>query len=68
LCCVVRSGRFDLELPPEFVPYNGDGEVESFQLVDAEEALRSIQTNLEKCERTGRARYGSLTAIYDRKR
>ena len=33
---------FDLELPASFVPYNGDGEVESFQLMPLEDALHSL--------------------------
>jgi len=33
---------FDLELPPSFVPYNGDGEVESFQLMSLTDALHSL--------------------------
>jgi hypothetical protein len=33
---------FDLELPPSFIPYNGDGEVESFHLMPLSEALHSL--------------------------
>jgi len=33
---------FDLELPASFVPYNGDGEVESFQLMPLDKALYSL--------------------------
>ncbi|CAM9857508.1 unnamed protein product, partial [Choristocarpus tenellus] len=37
---------FDLELPADFIPYNGDGEVDEFLYVSVEEALESIKTNL----------------------
>ncbi len=33
---------FDLELPPDFTPHNTDGEVESFQLLPAEEVLQRV--------------------------
>jgi 8-oxo-dGTP pyrophosphatase MutT (NUDIX family) len=33
---------YDLELPPDFVPCNTDGEVESFMLVPLEEAARLV--------------------------
>ncbi len=33
---------YDLELPPDFVPHNTDGEVESFQLLPVEEVLRLV--------------------------
>ncbi|KAG5190944.1 adenylate kinase family protein [Tribonema minus] len=34
---------FDLQLPEDFVPFNGDGEVEEFRLVPIKEALDSIR-------------------------
>jgi hypothetical protein len=34
---------YDLELPDDFVPFNGDGEVEEFMLMPVEEALQSIR-------------------------
>ncbi|EWM23784.1 nudix family protein [Nannochloropsis gaditana] len=37
---------FDLELPPSFIPYNGDGEVESFHLMPLSEALHSLEHEL----------------------
>ncbi|CAN0260460.1 unnamed protein product [Ascophyllum nodosum] len=37
---------FDLELPEDFTPYNGDGEVDQFLLMPVEEALDSIKTDL----------------------
>eukprot|EP00611_Tribonema_gayanum_P019269 TRINITY_DN3302_c0_g2_i1.p1 TRINITY_DN3302_c0_g2~~TRINITY_DN3302_c0_g2_i1.p1 ORF type:complete len:711 (+),score=209.74 TRINITY_DN3302_c0_g2_i1:2723-4855(+) len=37
---------FDLQLPEDFVPFNGDGEVEEFRLVPIEEALDSIRHSL----------------------
>jgi len=41
---------FDVELPLDFYPYNGDGEVEEYQLMDLEDVLESIQTDLDQCE------------------
>lgn len=41
--------RYDLELPSDFSPYNGDGEVEAFTLMPVTEALESIQANLTTC-------------------
>jgi hypothetical protein len=34
---------YDLELPNDFVPFNGDGEVEEFILMPIQEALQSIR-------------------------
>jgi hypothetical protein len=34
---------YDLELPDDFVPFNGDGEVEEFMLMPIQEALQSIR-------------------------
>ncbi|CBN74091.1 Adenylate kinase family protein [Ectocarpus siliculosus] len=39
---------FDLEVPEDFVPYNGDGEVEEFILMPVEEALKTIKTDLAR--------------------
>ncbi|CAB1105578.1 unnamed protein product [Ectocarpus sp. CCAP 1310/34] len=39
---------FDLEVPEDFVPYNGDGEVEEFLLMPVEEALKTIKTDLAR--------------------
>ena len=36
---------YDLELPPDFVPANTDGEVESFVLMDVEEVAERIRTS-----------------------
>lgn len=33
---------FDLELPPDFVPNNGDGEVETFELLSVNECIERI--------------------------
>lgn len=33
---------FDLELPPDFVPTNSDGEVQSFELLPADECLEKV--------------------------
>ncbi|CAM9242463.1 unnamed protein product [Discosporangium mesarthrocarpum] len=38
---------FDLELPSDFTPYNGDGEVEEFMYMTVEDALESIENNLQ---------------------
>ena len=34
---------FDLELPADLVPLNGDGEVDSFVLMPVEEAVQSLR-------------------------
>lgn len=36
--------NFDLELPPDFLPVNHDGEVESFCLMDMDEVLGLVQS------------------------
>ena len=40
---------FDLDLPESFIPYNGDGEVESFTLMPLAEAIESLEKELYKC-------------------
>ncbi|CAM9568541.1 unnamed protein product [Chrysoparadoxa australica] len=39
---------YDLELPPDFVPYNADGEVDEFMLMTMDEVLTSISTDLPR--------------------
>jgi hypothetical protein len=51
-CTFQNSNRYDLELPSDFSPYNGDGEVEAFTLMPVTEALESIQANLTTCTYT----------------
>jgi hypothetical protein len=40
---------FDLDLPETFIPYNGDGEVESFRLMPLAQAIESLEKELYKC-------------------
>jgi len=54
-CVAARRGLstktlavFDLELPEDLVPLNGDGEVESFELVPIDEAVDSLRYELFK--------------------
>ena len=37
---------FDLELPEDLVPINGDGEVDAFMLMKAEDAVESLRSRL----------------------
>ena len=37
---------YDLEVPSDFQPYNGDGEVAEFMLMPMEEVLDSIRNDL----------------------
>ena len=38
---------FDLELPPDFLPHNTDGEIESFELLPIEEVARIVETTAD---------------------
>lgn len=58
---------YDLELPVDFIPKNADGEVETFELLPADQCLKKILTNDFKTTSTPVAldfliRHGVVTA------